>query len=85
LLVNSIVCSSTLETSVKRYIKRSEAAFERTTSENILLQKENAEYRERKKEKHIAIKGKFIFNTQEILEVDKEVEAEVLKRKTKKK
>jgi hypothetical protein len=46
LLVNKIVRSSTLETSVKRYIERSDTAFERTTSENALLRKENAEYRE---------------------------------------
>jgi hypothetical protein len=45
-LVNTIVRSSSLETPVKRYIERSGAAFERTTSENALLQKENAEFRE---------------------------------------
>jgi hypothetical protein len=91
-LVNSIVRLSTLETPVKRYIERSGAAFERTTSENALLRKENAEYREllrvrreRKKGKHVAIKGKFVFNTQEILEVVEEAEAEASKRKTKKK
>jgi hypothetical protein len=90
-LVNSIVRSSTLETPVKRYIERSGAAFERTTSENALLQKENAEYREllrvrkeRKKGKHVAIKGKFVFNTQEILGLVEEAEAEASKRKAKK-
>ena len=69
-LVNTIVRSSTLETPVKRYIERSGAAFERTTSENALLRKENAEFREllrirkeRKKGKRVAIKGKFVFNT----------------------
>jgi hypothetical protein len=46
LLVNKIVRSSTLETPVKQYIERSGIAFERTTSENALLQKENAKYRE---------------------------------------
>jgi hypothetical protein len=67
------------------------AAFERTTSENALLRKENAEYREllrvrkeRKKGKRVAIKGKFVFNTQEILEVVEKAEAEVSRRKTKK-
>jgi hypothetical protein len=45
-LVNTIVRSSTLETPVKRYIERSGSALERTTSENALLRKENAEYRE---------------------------------------
>jgi hypothetical protein len=69
-LVNRIVRSSTLETPVKQYIERSGAAFERTTSENALLRKENAEYREllqvrkeRKNGKRVAIKGKFVFNT----------------------
>jgi len=90
-LVNSIVRSSTLETPVKRYIERSGAAFERTVSEVVLLRKENAEYRElsrvrkeRKKGKRVAIKGKFVFNTQEILEVVEKAEAEASKGKAKK-
>jgi hypothetical protein len=90
-LVNTIVRSSTLKTPVKRYIERLGAAFERTTSQNALLRKENAEYKEllrvrkeRKKGKRVAIKGKFVFNTQEILRLVEEAEAEALKRKTKK-
>ena len=90
-LVNSIVRSSTLETPVKRYIERSGSALERTTSENALLQKENAKYkellqvrRERKKGKRVAIKGKFVFNTKEILELVEEAEAEASKRMSKK-
>jgi 50S ribosomal subunit-associated GTPase HflX len=54
------------------------------------LWKENTEFREllrvckeRKKGKRIAIKGKFVFNTKEILELVKEVEVEVLKGKSK--
>jgi septum formation inhibitor MinC len=77
---------------LKRYIERSGAAFERTTSEVAILWKENTEFREllrirkkRKKGKHVAIKGKFVFNTQEILELVEEAEAETLKRKLKKK
>jgi hypothetical protein len=91
LLVNSIVRSSTLETPVKRYIERSEAAFERTVSEVALLRKENAECRElsrvrkeRKKGKRVAIKGKFVFNTKEILEVVEKAEAEASKGELKK-
>jgi hypothetical protein len=91
-LVNSIVRSSTLETPVKRYIERSGAAFERTTSENALLRKELTEAREllrvrreRKKGKRVAVKGKFVFNTKEILELVEEAEAEVSKGKSKKK
>jgi len=90
-LVNSIVRSSTLETPVKRYIERSGAAFERTTSENTLLRKELAEYKElfrvrkeRKKGKRIAVKGKFVFNTTEILEIVEKAEAEASKGKAKK-
>jgi hypothetical protein len=90
-LVNKIVRSSTLETPVKRYIKRSGSALERTTSKNALLRKESAEYREllrvrreRKNGKRIAIAGKFVFNKKEILELVEEAENEVLKRKTKK-
>jgi hypothetical protein len=90
-LVNSIVRSSTLETPVKRYIERAGAAFERTTSEVALLRKENTEFREllrvrkeRKKGKRVAIKGKFVFNTKEILELVEEAEVEASKGKSKK-
>jgi hypothetical protein len=87
-----IVCSSTPETPVKRYIERSGAAFERITSENALLRKEITEARElsrvskeRKEGKRVDIKGKFVFDRQEILELVEEAEAEAWKRKTKKK
>ena len=90
-LVNRIVRSSTLETPIKRYIERSGAAFERTISEISLLQKENAEFKEllrirkeRKKGKRVAIKGKFVFNTKEILELVEEAEVEASKGKAKK-
>jgi hypothetical protein len=90
-LVNSIVRSSTLETPVKQYIERSGLALERITSENTLLQRENAEFREllqvrkqRKKGKRVVVKGKFVFNTKEILELIEEAEAEASKRKSKK-
>jgi hypothetical protein len=91
LLSNRIVRSSALETHVKRYIERSGAAFERTASEVALLRKELTEAREllrvrkeRKKRKRVAVKGKFVFNTKEILELVEEAEAEVLKGKSKK-
>jgi hypothetical protein len=86
LLVNPIVRSSTLETPVKRYIERSGTAFERTTSENALLRKELTEAREllrvreeRKKGKPVAIEGKFVFNTKEILELVEKAEVEASK------
>ena len=87
-----VTCPVFPHTPVKRYIERSEAAFERTTSEVAILRKENTEFREllrirkkRKKGKRVAIKGKFVFNTQEILELVEEAEAETSKRKLKKK
>jgi hypothetical protein len=90
-LVNRIVRSSTLETPVKRYIERSGAALEKTSSKNALLRRELTEAREllrvrkeRKKGKRVAIKGKFVFNTQEILELVEEAEVEASKGKTKK-
>ncbi|KAM0703124.1 hypothetical protein Q7P35_009062 [Cladosporium inversicolor] len=90
-LVNSIVRSSTLETPVKRYIERSGLALERTTSENTLLRKELTEAREllrvrkeRKKGKRVAVKGKFVFNTKEILELVEEAEVEASKGRLKK-
>jgi hypothetical protein len=86
-LVNTIVRSSTLETPVKRYIERSGAAFERTTSKNTFLRKEIAEVsellrvrKERKSRKRVAIEGRFVFNRQEILELVEEAEAEASKR-----
>ena len=89
-LVNTIVRSSTLETPVKRYIERSGAAFERTHSEVTLLRKELAEAREllrvrkeRRKGKRVVIKGKFVFNTKEILEVVEKAEAEASRKKPK--
>jgi hypothetical protein len=89
-LINSIVRSSTLETPVKQYIERSGAAFERTTSENALLRKEIAKYKEllrirkeRKKGKRVAVKGKSVFNTKEILDLIEKAEAEASKGKSK--
>ena len=90
-LVNTIVRRSNIETPAKRYLERSGAAFEKTHSENVLLREENlrlrtllAERKERKKGKRVAISGKFVFNTKEILEIVEEAEVEASKRKTKK-
>jgi len=67
------------------------AALERTTSENALLRKEVTEAREllqvrkeRKKGKRVVVKGKFVFNTKEILELIEEAEVEALRGKSKK-
>jgi hypothetical protein len=91
-LINRVVNESNIASPAKRYISRAGAALERTHSENILLRQENAEARallrvrkERKTGKRVAIKGKFVFNTQEILKVVEKAEAEAAKKKAKNK
>jgi hypothetical protein len=67
--------------SVKRYISRLTRAFEATCSKNATLRKENAEQREllkirknRTTGKRVALKGKFVFSTQEVLKTAREAE-----------
>ena len=91
-LVNSALRESIIQSPIRRYIKRAGEAFEKTQSENVLLRKENNEQRallqqrkERKKGKRVALKGKFVFNTQEILEVVEQAEAEASTSKSKNK
>jgi hypothetical protein len=90
--INRVVNESNIASPAKRYISRARAALERTHSKNILLQQENVEARallrvrkERKTGKRVTIKGKFVFNTQEILEVVEKAEAEAAKKKAKNK
>lgn len=90
-LVSTIVRESNISSPAKRYLERSGAAFETVVSENALLRKENAEYRElsrvrkeRKKGKRVAIKGKFVFNTKELLDLVAKAEAEASKKKSSK-
>jgi hypothetical protein len=59
------------------------------TSENALLRKENNEFREllrvrkeRKKGKRVAVKGKFVFDTKEILGLVEEAETKASKGKS---
>ncbi|KAK0839487.1 hypothetical protein LTR91_023567 [Friedmanniomyces endolithicus] len=82
-LQQAIERNATLETPVKRYISRATLALEKTVSENTLLRKENTEQRElletrkkRTKGKRVAIEGRFVFNTEEILEGVRKAEAE---------
>ena len=89
-VVSTALRGSTLESPVRRFIERTGAALEKTQSENVLLRKENNEQREllqqrkeRKRGKRVALKGKFVFNTQEILEVVEKAEAEASRSKSK--
>ena len=66
-------------------------ALERVVSENALLRKANNEFqeltqlrRERKNRKRIAIKGKFVFNTQEVLNIVSRCKAKAETKTTKK-
>jgi hypothetical protein len=66
-----------------------EYSVDRTTSEVALLRKELTEAREllrvrkeRRKGKCVAVKGKFVFNTKEILELIEEAKAEASKGKS---
>lgn len=70
-----------LPTSVKRYITRLTQAFEATCSKNATLRKENAEQRElltrrkhRSTGKRVALNGRFVFSTQEVLKIAREAE-----------
>ena len=70
-----------LPTPVKRYVARLTKAFEATCSKNTTLRKENTEQREllktrkyRKKGKRVALNGRFVFSTQEVLEIAREAE-----------
>jgi len=73
----------------KRYAERMTRAFELTNSENMILRKQVKEQQEllharkaRKKGKRVELKGRFVFSTQEVLEIAKVAEAETAKKKT---
>ena len=75
----------------KRYLKRLGAALERVESVNALLRKGNVEFRElsrvrkkRKKRKRVALKGRFVFNSKELLDIVAEAEEEASKNKVEK-
>jgi hypothetical protein len=66
--------------------------LETTQSENVLLRKQLADTqallrkrKERKNGKRVALKGRFVFSTQEVLDIAKAAEAETANRKTKNK
>ena len=81
-----------LATPAKRYTKRMTLALETTQSENVLLRKQLADTqallqkrKERKKGKRVALKGRFVFSTQEVLDIAKAAEAETANKKGKNK
>ena len=78
-----MIAQSAIESPVKRYIQRLTQAFEKSQTARTLLQKENSKQqallskrKERITGKRVALKGRFVFNTQEILDVVHKSEAE---------
>ena len=75
----------------KRYAERMTRALETTQSELITIRKELTEQTEllqarkkRKKGKRVALKGKFVFTTQEVLDIVKAAEEETAAKKCRK-
>lgn len=90
-LLKTVQKATNLPSPAKRYIARLTKSFEKSNTERVLLQNENAEIRkllryrkDRTKGKRVAIKGKFVFNIREILEVVEKAEAEASTKKSKK-
>jgi hypothetical protein len=90
-LLETVQEATNLPSPAKRYIRRLTSTLEKSNSERTLLRKENKEQREllerrkeRTKGKRIAIKGKFVFNTREILEIVEKAEAEASTKKSRK-
>jgi hypothetical protein len=75
----------------KRYAERMTRALETTQSELVTIRKELAEQREllqtrkkHKKGKRVALKGRFVFSTQEVLDIVKEAEEDTAAKRSRK-
>ena len=94
---NALLCKEldkggALATPAKRYTKRMTLALETSQSECILLRKQLADTqallrrrKERKKGKRVALKGLFVFSTEEVLEIARVAEADTTSKKGKNK
>lgn len=78
-----------LPSPAKRFTERMTRAFEAASSENFTLRKQVKEQAEllharkaRKKGKRVALKGRFVFSTQEVLDIARSAEAESSKKKS---
>ena len=81
LFISEMQKAGDLPSPVKRYAARLTQAFEATCSKNTTLRKENTEQRQllktrkhRVKGKRVALNGKFVFSTQEVLNIAKQAE-----------
>lgn len=91
LLNSALQAVDTVPSPVKRYTSRMTRAFEATQTELITLRKELADTKEllrtrkaRKTGKRVALKGRFVFSTQEVLEIARQAEEETAKKKGRK-
>jgi hypothetical protein len=89
LLDSAVQASCDLPSPAKRYTKRMSRAFESTHSENVTLRKQLKDAEEllstrkvRKKGKRVALKGRFVFSTEEVLRLVEEAETETAKKQT---
>ena len=88
LLNTAIKACYNLLSLAKHFTKRITRAFKIANSENVTLRKQVKEQAEllstrkaRMKGKRIALKGRFVFSTQEVLEIARAAEAETSKKK----
>lgn len=87
LLNTTMQACAELPSPAKRFTERMTRAFEAASSENVTLRKQVKEQAEllharkaRKKGKRIALKGRFVFSTQEVLDIARSAEAESSKK-----
>ena len=91
LLISTLQGIETVPERAKRYAERAVRAYEITNSELITARKIIAEQqklldrrKKRKKGKRVALKGKFVFTTEEVLQIARTAEAERAARSAKK-
>jgi hypothetical protein len=91
LLNTTIQASRDVPSPAKRYTARMSRAFESTHSDNITLRKQLKEAegllntrKIRKTGKRVALKGKFVFSTQEVHKLVEEAEAETARKQSRK-
>ena len=91
-LYNSAIASANnIPSPVKRYGVRATRALETIQSENAILRRQLSEQqkllntrKKRTKGKRVALEGRFVFSTEEILDIARKAEAETAKRQAKK-
>ena len=91
LLLSTLQNIETVPERARRYTERMTRAYEMTHNELVTARKQIAEQekllntrKKRKKGKRVALKGKFVFSTEEILEIAQAAEAERTARSAKK-